>query len=80
MSMQMDAEFKKEQNGTLFVWMGALEGGFGEWVVPQRCPPQNEPIFSLNLQNHPKVLLMLFRRTRPKCHPDIPGQTCQCAC
>ena len=29
MSMQMDAEFKKEQIGTLFVWLGALEGGFG---------------------------------------------------
>ena len=29
MSMQMDAEMKKEQIGTLFVWVGALEGGFG---------------------------------------------------
>jgi hypothetical protein len=29
MSMQMDAEFQKEQNGTLFVWVGALEGGLG---------------------------------------------------
>jgi len=29
MSMQMDAEFKKEQIGTLFVWVEALEGGFG---------------------------------------------------
>jgi len=41
MSMQMDAESKKEQIGTLFVWVGALEGGFGGWVVPQRGPPQN---------------------------------------
>jgi len=32
--MQMDAEFKKEQTGTLFVWVGTLEGGFGGWVVP----------------------------------------------
>jgi hypothetical protein len=39
MSMQMDAEFKEEQNGTLFVWVGALEGQFGGWVVPQGCPP-----------------------------------------
>jgi len=29
MSMQMDAEFKKEQIGTLFVWVGALDGGWG---------------------------------------------------
>jgi len=29
MSMQMDAEFKKEQIGTLFCLVGALEGGFG---------------------------------------------------
>ena len=39
-SMQMDVEFKKEQSGTVFVWVGALEGGFGGWVVPQGCPPQ----------------------------------------
>jgi len=35
MSMQMDAKFKQEQNGTLFCLVGALEGGFGRWVVPQ---------------------------------------------
>ena len=29
MSMQMGAEFKKEQIGTLSVWVGALEGGWG---------------------------------------------------
>jgi len=29
MSMQMDAYLKKEQIGILFVWVGALEGGFG---------------------------------------------------
>ena len=29
MSMQMDAEFEKEHIGTLCVWVGALEGGFG---------------------------------------------------
>jgi len=40
MSMQMDAEFQKEQNGTLFCLVGALEGGVGGWVVPQGCPPQ----------------------------------------
>jgi len=29
MSIQMDACFKKERVGTLFIWVGALEGGFG---------------------------------------------------
>jgi len=38
--MQMDAYLKKEQIGTLFVWVGALEGGFGGVGVPQGCPPQ----------------------------------------
>jgi hypothetical protein len=32
MTMQMDACFIKEQIGTPFVWVGALEGGFGGWV------------------------------------------------
>ena len=40
MSMQMDAELKKEQIGTLFVWVGALEGRFGGLGVPQGGPPQ----------------------------------------
>jgi len=30
--MQMDAYLKKEQIGTLFVWMGAPEGGGRGWV------------------------------------------------
>jgi len=33
MSMQLDAKFKKEQIGTLFVRVEALEGGLGGWVV-----------------------------------------------
>jgi hypothetical protein len=37
--MQMDAKIEKEQIGTLSVWVGALEGGFGGWVVPRGCPP-----------------------------------------
>jgi hypothetical protein len=28
--MQMDAEFQKEQNGTLFVWWGHWKGVLGE--------------------------------------------------
>jgi len=33
-SMQMDAEFKKEQIGTLFIWVQTLGGGRGGWGVP----------------------------------------------
>ena len=40
MNMQMDAEFKKEQIGTLICLVGALDGEFGGWVVPQGCPPK----------------------------------------
>jgi hypothetical protein len=40
MSMQMDAYLKKEQIGTLFVWVGALEGGFGGGGGHPGCPPQ----------------------------------------
>jgi hypothetical protein len=36
MSMQMDAEYRKEQIGTLFVWMGALEGFFWGVESPSR--------------------------------------------
>jgi len=35
----MDAEFKKEQIGTLFVWVGAQGGGLGGWVVPRGVRP-----------------------------------------
>jgi hypothetical protein len=51
MSIQMDAEFHKGQNGTLFCLVGALEGGFGGWVVPQGCPPQKVYVPSKNLKN-----------------------------
>ena len=45
MSMQMDAYLKKEQIGTLFVWVGALEGGF--WGGgPQGCPLQKVNVSS----------------------------------
>eukprot|EP00983_Pelagomonas_calceolata_P020136 635417-Pelagomonas_calceolata.AAC.5 len=37
-SMQMDKEFKEEQIGILFVWIEALEGGFGGgwWFRPPK--------------------------------------------
>ena len=36
MSMQMDVYLKKEQIGTLFVLVGAPEGGFRGWGVGGR--------------------------------------------
>ena len=42
MSMQMDAEFQKEQNGTLFVWVGALGGGY--WGGGGGQGPPNQKI------------------------------------
>jgi hypothetical protein len=36
----MDAYLKKEQIGTLFVWVGAPEGGGRGWVVGQGGPAQ----------------------------------------
>jgi hypothetical protein len=51
MSMQMDACLKKEQIGTLFVRVGALEGGVGggegglRGVHPKKytCRPKKKP-------------------------------------
>ena len=40
MSMQMDAYLKKEQIGTLFVLVGAPEGGFRGRGGGQGGPPQ----------------------------------------
>ena len=44
-SMQMDAYLKKEQIGTLFVWVGHWKGGLGGgwWVrgvQPKICTPR----------------------------------------
>jgi len=49
--MQMGAEFKKEQIGTLSVWVGALEGGFGGWMFPSGCPPQKYTCLPKKLKN-----------------------------
>ena len=55
MSMQMEVECEKEQIGTLFVWVGALKGGFGGWVVPQKGPPQKVDMPSKNKDKHPRA-------------------------
>ena len=57
MSMQMDAYLDKEQIGTLFVWVGALEGGLGG-LVPQGCPPQKVNVSSK--KKHPPAVSPLF--------------------
>jgi hypothetical protein len=56
--MLMDAYLKKEQIGTLFCQVGALEAGFGGWVVPQGCqflqvnvPSKNKS--KMTVSNHP---------------------------
>ena len=54
MSMQMDACFKKEWIGTLFVWVGALEGVFGggggslKGVHPKKytCHPKKKSLLT----------------------------------
>ena len=47
--MQMDAEFKEEQLGTPFVWVGALEGGFGGWVIFRMSTPKSIHAFQKKL-------------------------------
>jgi len=41
----MDAYLKKEQNGTLFVWVGAPEGGGGGGVQPKKLDPPSTSYF-----------------------------------
>jgi len=55
--MQMDAFFKKERIGTLFVWVGALEGGFGGGG-PQGCPPENVYVSSQNKKKQPPASII----------------------
>ena len=62
MNMQMDAEFKKEQIGTLFGLMGTLGGGFGGWVVPQGCPPQK--VYVSQIKNLLGQKIKLFSRNQ----------------
>ena len=70
MSMQMDACFKKERIGTLFVWVGALEGGFRGGASPQGCLPQKVKVSSKNKKNcllpHPNLK---FCNSAPNLHP-----------
>ena len=71
MSMQVDAEIHKEQNGTLFCLVGALEGGFGGWGVPQGCPPQKVTVSSKNNKNN----TLLIEQQNLKAHMRKEVQT-----
>jgi len=54
----MDAYLKKEQIGTLFVWVGAPEGGVGGWVVGQGGPAQKLGVpVQNNFQPPPAAML-----------------------
>ena len=47
----MDAEFKKEQIGTLSVWVGALEGGQGGGGPSGVSTPKSKRAFPKNEKN-----------------------------
>jgi len=53
--MQMDAKIEKEQIGTLSVWVGALEGGFGGGGGPSGVPTLRKSIsaFQINKKQPP---------------------------
>jgi len=68
----MDAEFEKEQIGTLFVWVGALEGGFGGWVVPQGCPPQKVNVPSKRKKFDASCTHVQKRRCASRCWCALP--------
>ena len=65
MSMQMDACFKKEWVVTLFVWVGALEGGFGggcpSGLYTSKSPSKNNKKHPL--ENRLKILAKYCRNT-----------------
>jgi hypothetical protein len=60
MSMQMDAEFQKEQNGTLFVWVGALEGGLGGGWSLRVVHPRNWTYLPKIKIKHPPATGKMF--------------------
>eukprot|EP00983_Pelagomonas_calceolata_P100237 1158544-Pelagomonas_calceolata.AAC.1 len=72
---QMDEKFKEEQIGTLFVWIGALQGG-GGWV--RGAPPKNwHDIHSfLTLLAGAEFCLQAAAvpRVFPAAGPQFPGQ------
>jgi hypothetical protein len=56
----MDAKCKKEQMCTLFVWVGALKGGFGGWGSLKGDPPQKVNMPSKNKNEHPPAEKNLY--------------------
>ena len=60
MSMQINVKINKQQIGTLFVWVGALEGGFGGGGVPQGCPPQKVYMPSKKAKKQPPAYTLKY--------------------
>jgi hypothetical protein len=61
-SMQMDAEFEKEQIGTLFVPGGAVFGGVGGVGGPLRAPALKFDVTSTTFFFYPPALQNNFRQ------------------
>jgi hypothetical protein len=63
----MDAYLKKEQNDALFVWVGALEGGFGGWGLGQVGQAQKSDVpsfrifFPASCRNHIFTVYLLVQ-------------------
>ena len=75
----MDAEFKKEQNSTLFCLVGALEGGFEGWVVPQGCPqkvnvPSKKNTFLRKPTKYTVNTVYILGSGQPYPQPCVPHQ------
>jgi hypothetical protein len=61
MSMQMDACLKKEQIGTFFVWVGALEGEFGGGWGPSGVSTKKVYVSSIKIKKHlPAIMLNML--------------------
>jgi len=75
MSMQIDTYLKMEQIGTLFVWVGAPEGGFGWWV--RGSQPKNRMCLpSKNIFLPPVCRSPPWKTHPPPCQPNCPAYLC----
>jgi hypothetical protein len=61
--MQMDADFKKEQFGTLFVWVGAWKGGLGGgWSFRGVHPKKYTCLPSIEIKHTPGGEIKIGRK------------------
>jgi len=73
MNMQMDAYLKKEQIGTLFVWVGALKGGFGGGGASGVSTPKSIRAIPKKKQPPGRVLKLISTVGSTPCHHNITG-------